>query len=108
MARAPYRRRQSANGNRKTSLAIFGLAAIAIGLAVFGNPEGTSVSAVMAAMPGSGCDIKGNVSKNSSARIYHVPGQKFYDATIIRPEYGERWFCSEAEAQQAGWRPARR
>src|SRR4051794_23244536 len=25
-------------------------------------------------------------------RIYHVPGQKFYSQTSIRPEFGERWF----------------
>ncbi|MBZ0163412.1 MAG: hypothetical protein K8H74_11945 [Notoacmeibacter sp.] len=54
------------------------------------------------------CDIKGNISINSGERIYHVPGQKYYNSTVIRPEYGERWFCSEAEARAAGWRKARR
>ncbi|WP_245266176.1 hypothetical protein [Mesorhizobium sp. L103C119B0] len=54
------------------------------------------------------CNIKGNVSINTGALIYHMPGDKFYSATIIRPEYGERWFCSEYEAQAAGWRRARR
>lgn len=57
---------------------------------------------------GSNCNIKGNVSINTGERIYHVPGQMFYDDTRIRPEYGERWFCSEAEARAAGWRKARR
>ncbi|WP_160011709.1 hypothetical protein [Rhizobium sp. 18055] len=56
----------------------------------------------------SACDIKGNISINSAARIYHVRGQEDYDATIIRPEYGERWFCSEADARAAGWRKAGR
>jgi hypothetical protein len=56
----------------------------------------------------SGCDIKGNISINSGERIYHVPGQMFYSETIIRPEYGERWFCTEQEAIAAGWRKARR
>lgn len=51
-----------------------------------------------------GCDIKGNVSINSGERIYHVPGQKYYTETRIRQEYGERYFCSEAEARAAGWR----
>ncbi|MCO5062831.1 MAG: hypothetical protein M9924_00290 [Rhizobiaceae bacterium] len=50
------------------------------------------------------CNIKGNVSINTGERIYHVPGQKYYEATIIRPEYGERYFCSEQEARRAGWR----
>lgn len=55
-----------------------------------------------------GCDIKGNISINTGERIYHVPGQMFYDDTVIRPEFGEQWFCSEAEARAAGWRKARR
>lgn len=50
------------------------------------------------------CVVKGNVSIDTGERIYHVPGQKYYDETIIRPEYGERWFCSETEARAAGWR----
>jgi hypothetical protein len=56
----------------------------------------------------SGCNIKGNISINSGQRIYHVPGQHYYSETTIRPEFGERWFCSEGEAQRAGWRRARR
>lgn len=53
-----------------------------------------------------GCRIKGNIS--SSGKIYHLPGQAFYEQTGIRPERGERWFCSEADARAAGWRVARR
>ncbi len=59
-----------------------------------------------AAMPDSGCLIKGNVSK-SGERIYHTPGGRWYDQTKITPEKGERWFCTEAEAQAAGWRASR-
>jgi hypothetical protein len=55
---------------------------------------------------GTSCNIKGNVSINSRERIYHVPGQHYYEATKISPEYGERWFCSEQEAHAAGWRKA--
>lgn len=54
------------------------------------------------------CNIKGNVSIGSGERIYHVPGQEYYDETRISPQYGERWFCSEAEARAAGWRRAGR
>lgn len=54
----------------------------------------------------SSCVIKGNIS-SSGERIYHEPGQRYYDATIIQPEKGERWFCSEAEARAAGWRRAK-
>ncbi|MGZ2483157.1 hypothetical protein ACVITL_001680 [Rhizobium pisi] len=55
-----------------------------------------------------GCNIKGNVSIGSGERIYHVPGQEYYDETKISPQYGERWFCTEAEARAAGWRRAGR
>ena len=54
------------------------------------------------------CSIKGNISINTGEHIYHVPGQKFYPQTKVSPEYGERWFCSEADARKAGWRKARR
>ncbi|MGB3556510.1 MAG: thermonuclease family protein, partial [Jannaschia sp.] len=43
--------------------------------------------------PNESCTIKGNIG---SARIYHLPGMRDYDATIIRERDGERWFCSEA------------
>jgi endonuclease YncB( thermonuclease family) len=60
----------------------------------------------LAADPGAACRIKGNVSSRGE-RIYHVPGQRYYDATRISPSQGERWFCSEAEARAAGWRRSR-
>lgn len=52
------------------------------------------------------CNIKGNVSINSGERIFHVPGQHYYEATRISLQHGERWFCSEDEARAAGWRKA--
>ncbi|SHI38866.1 thermonuclease family protein [Wenxinia saemankumensis] len=52
------------------------------------------------------CAIKGNISSNG--RIYHMPGQDHYDRTRIDEGAGERWFCSAAEAEAAGWRAARR
>ena len=55
----------------------------------------------------SGCDIKGNISYNSGERIYHIPGQKYYNETKISPEYGERWFCTGAEARANGWRKSK-
>ncbi len=60
------------------------------------------------ARPGaSRCRIKGNISRKG-ARIYHVPGGRYYESTRISPSKGERWFCTEAEARAAGWRRARR
>jgi endonuclease YncB( thermonuclease family) len=61
---------------------------------------------VASAIPTTGCQIKGNISRNGN-RIYHVPGQKDYDKTRITESQGERWFCTEDEAQAAGWRRAR-
>jgi hypothetical protein len=55
-----------------------------------------------------GCVIKGNISWHHGERIYHLPGQRFYDVTVITPEAGERWFCTEAEAQANGWRKSKR
>lgn len=60
-----------------------------------------------AMLPGSGCNVKGNISRNTGVRIYHVPGQKYYHETRISMMYGERWFCSEEEARRAGWRKSR-
>lgn len=53
------------------------------------------------------CLIKGNISDTTLEKIYHLPGQKFYDTTIIEPSQGERYFCTEQEAQAAGWRKSR-
>jgi endonuclease YncB( thermonuclease family) len=50
-----------------------------------------------------GCAIKGNISGNG--HIYHMPWSAWYGKVQIDPARGERWFCSEAEAQAAGWRP---
>lgn len=56
---------------------------------------------------GSGdCNIKGNISRNG-AKIYHVPGGRYYSQTQINTSKGERWFCSESEAKSAGWRRSR-
>ena len=52
-----------------------------------------------------GCVVKGNISVVGE-RIYHVPGQDYYDQTTISWLKGERWFCSEAAARASGWRKA--
>jgi hypothetical protein len=53
-----------------------------------------------------GCLIKGNISSKGN-KIYHRPGSSSYGATKINEAKGERWFCSEDEAVQAGWRAPR-
>ena len=55
--------------------------------------------------PSPECAIKGNVNRDGE-RIYHMPGQRSY-GTINMNKPKKRWFCSEDEAQTAGWRKAR-
>lgn len=50
-----------------------------------------------------GCPIKGRVA--SGARIYVLPWSPSYDSVRVSTARGERWFCSEGEAQAAGWKP---
>ncbi len=50
-----------------------------------------------------GCAIKGNVTKHG--RIYHMPWSPWYAQIRIEADKGKRWFCTEAEAIAAGWRP---
>ncbi|MDP3998349.1 MAG: thermonuclease family protein [bacterium] len=51
------------------------------------------------------CQIKGNIS-SSGEKIYHRPDCPYWSKTVISEGKGERWFCSEKEAQSAGWRRA--
>lgn len=97
-------RRRPRNGPH-SSLRSVPLAMLLVGAAGVGyTSSDLSIDRITSALPGSGCNIKGNISINTGERIYHVPGQKYYDNTIISPRYGERWFCSEADARRAGWR----
>lgn len=49
-----------------------------------------------------GCTIKGNIS-SLGEKIYHVPDGQYYEVT--KPE---EWFCTEKEAQDAGYRKSKR
>jgi endonuclease YncB( thermonuclease family) len=51
-----------------------------------------------------GCVIKGNVSR--TGLVYHMPWSPWYDKVAMRDDKGTRWFCTEADALKAGWRPA--
>jgi endonuclease YncB( thermonuclease family) len=57
------------------------------------------------AAPREGCPIKGNINRKGE-RIYHTPWSAYYARTRINEGMGEAWFCNEAEAEAAGWRPA--
>ncbi|MEO1307387.1 MAG: thermonuclease family protein [Pseudomonadota bacterium] len=56
----------------------------------------------VAETPKPGCPIKGNISANG--HIYHTPWSPWYKRTKVSEAKGERWFCDEREAVQAGWR----
>jgi endonuclease YncB( thermonuclease family) len=51
-----------------------------------------------------GCPIKGTVAGDS--KTYLVPWAASYDKAKVRSDRGERWFCTEAEARAAGWKPS--
>lgn len=51
--------------------------------------------------------IKGNINSKGE-KIYHCPGQRDYKKTVIDESDGERWFATEEEARNAGWRKAQR
>jgi endonuclease YncB( thermonuclease family) len=53
------------------------------------------------------CPIKGNVSGDGE-RIFHLPWQRDYDRVKVDEKEGERWFCTEDEAERTGWRRAAR
>ena len=48
----------------------------------------------------SSCNIKGNRNRKGQW-IYHLPGMPYYDQTRA-----EEMFCTEAQAQAAGYRRA--
>jgi hypothetical protein len=49
------------------------------------------------------CYIKGNISSSAGEKIYYLPGQRGYTSITISPEFGERWFCTETEAEANDW-----
>lgn len=53
-----------------------------------------------------GCPIKGKV--NSGNKLYLLPWSASYGGATVREQRGERWFCSEDEAQAAGWKPGQK
>jgi endonuclease YncB( thermonuclease family) len=51
----------------------------------------------------SGCPIKGSIS-GAGERVYYAPWAPGYAVAPVARENGERWFCSEDEAIESGWR----
>ena len=69
-------------------------------------PAPSSAAKIVAGPSDPNCTIKGNISRSGS-RIYHLPGGKYYAKTKINTDTGEHWFCSQSDAEQAGWRAAK-
>ncbi len=51
-----------------------------------------------------GCLIKGNIDKATYKKFYHLPNCRQYDLVIIEKDIGEKYFCTEEEAQKAGFK----
>ena len=86
--------------HRNKETVVLGAAAVSI------HAQASLLGAVSAAgAPDASCVIKGNVNRKGE-RIFHLPGQLNYSKTSMNKGLGERWFCSEAEAEAAGWRKA--
>ena len=52
------------------------------------------------------CIIKGNVNKNPIEKVYLFPVCSKYELTVVEKDLGEQWFCTEKEAQDAGFTKA--
>ena len=107
---APWQIRDYWRGDR-ASFTDFSEQTVADCVAAAGKPDSDPGTFTFAPTPGltppdPDCAIKGSVSFTGK-RIYLMPGERDYRITYIAQKDGERWFCSEDEARQAGWMPAR-
>jgi endonuclease YncB( thermonuclease family) len=88
--------------HRNTNTVILGALSVPRGAqAILLGPSATEGA------PSPECTIKGSISRNGE-RIYHMPDQAFYARTKMDEGSGRRWFCTQAEAEAAGWRRALR
>lgn len=54
----------------------------------------------------SSCKIKGNIDKGTGDRLYHLPTCRHYKYIVLDLDTDEGYFCSEKEAQDAGFKLA--
>lgn len=52
------------------------------------------------------CRIKGNIDEDKQKKSYHLLTCRDYDRVIIDRDRGENYYCSEKEAQAAGFTKA--
>ena len=60
-----------------------------------------------ASPPSPNCAIKGNVNWGGKC-IFHKPDGHWYKRITMEAKYGDRWFCSAAEALESGCRETKR
>ncbi len=53
--------------------------------------------------PNKKCTIKGNIDKATWAHLYHFPTCRHYNQIVLDEDMGEGFFCTEKEAQAAGF-----
>ncbi|MBD3282597.1 MAG: hypothetical protein GF387_03280 [Candidatus Portnoybacteria bacterium] len=56
--------------------------------------------------PNEDCIIKGNISERGYGKVYFLPGCDNYEKVKIDFSRGEKYFCSEEEAIEAGFKKA--
>lgn len=49
------------------------------------------------------CNIKGNIGETKRDRYYFTPSCPNYTQTVVWTSFGDKWFCSEKEAENAGF-----
>ena len=52
------------------------------------------------------CTIKGNNTMDKTTKYYHLKGCQTYAFTPVELYVGDEWFCTESEAQKAGYTKA--
>jgi micrococcal nuclease len=98
MLKSGWARYHTDNSSQKTVLKAAYDLAKEMGLGIFSpqcyqkeNPENPQ------------CNIKGNIDKATRVKKYYFPGCTQYEFTIVEKDIGEEWFCTEEEAQEAGF-----
>lgn len=56
--------------------------------------------------PKSNCAIKGNFDEDKRIKVYYKPSCGFYSLVNVELYQGDNWFCTENEAQKAGFKKA--
>lgn len=56
--------------------------------------------------PNKTCVIKGNIDKATGDHFYHLPSCRHYNQIVLDLDIGEKFFCNEEEAVEAGFKMA--